>query len=232
MGEGKWHTTKVWPPEGLSSERLYLGEGKTLRSNAPATRGGKDSYTVDFTASSGMQTRWHTQLGGGDVVYQDRATEDKKLLTYTSAPLDADVEITGSPVLTLEMASTTIDGAIHAYLEDVAPTGRVTYVDEGIFRVIHRKEVDSSSLPYEPLGPAHSFLRADAEPMKPGEVATIRFSLFPTSVLLRKGHSIRIALAGADASLFQRYPGTGTPTWTVYRETGQSSFLELPVKNR
>lgn len=232
MGDGKWHTTQVWPPEGLAPERLYFGEGKTLTSNAPVTRGGADYYRVDFTASSGTQTRWHTSLGGGDVVYPDRATEDKKLLTYTSAPLEADLEITGSPVLTLEMSSTTSDGAIHAYLEDVAPTGRVSYLDEGIFRVIDRKEVGPKSLPYEPLGPAHSFLRADAEPMKPGVVATIRFSLFPTSVLLRKGHSIRIALAGADASLFQRYPDTGSPTWTVYRETERSSFLEFPVKNR
>ncbi|MBV9481396.1 MAG: CocE/NonD family hydrolase [Acidobacteria bacterium] len=232
MGEGKWHTTKVWPPEGLSSERLYFGEGKTLTSNAPAQLRGKDSYAVDFTASSGTQTRWHTQLGGGDVVYPDRATEDKKLLTYTSAPLGADVEITGSPVLTLEIASTTTDGAIHAYLEDLAPTGRVTYLDEGILRVIHRKEVDPRSLPYELLGPAHSFQRADAEPMRPGEVARIRFSLFPTSVLLREGHSIRVALAGADASLFQRYPAWGTPTWTIYRENGRSSSLEFLVKNR
>jgi uncharacterized protein len=134
-------------------------------------------------------------------------------------------------VLALEMSSTTSDGAIHAYLEDVAPTGRVTYIDEGIFRVIDRKEVDPRSLPYEPLGPAHSFLRADAEPMKPGEVATIRLSLFPTSVLLRKGQAIRIALAGAAASLFQRHPAIGTPTWTVYREMGRSSFVELPVEN-
>ncbi len=232
MGEGKWHTTKVWPPEGLTGERLYFAEGNTLTALAPATRGSIDSYTVDFTASSGTQTRWHTQLAGGDVVYPDRVTEDEKLLTYTSAPLQTDLEITGSPVLTLEMASTTSDGAIHAYLEDVAPTGRVTYLDEGIFRVIHRKEVEPTSLPYEPLGPAHSFLRADVEPMKPGEVVTIRFSLFPTSVLLQKGHSIRIALAGADASLFQRYPATGTPVWTVYRGGERSSFIELPMKKR
>jgi hypothetical protein len=232
IGEGKWHTTKIWPPEGLADERLYFAEGKTLTSSAPTTRGGADSYTVDFTASSGTQTRWHTQLGGGDVVYPDRVTEDKKLLTYTSAPLQIDLEITGSPVLTLEMASTTSDGAIHAYLEDVAPTGRVTYLDEGIFRIIHRKEVDPMSLPYEPLGPAHSFLRADVEPMKPGEGATIRFSLFPTSVLLQKGHSIRIALAGADASLFQRYPATGTPIWSMYRGRERPSFIELPMKKR
>ena len=232
MGEGSWHTTKTWPPEDLRNERLYFAADHTLSPSAPLTRTGDDSYTVDFTASSGTRTRWHTQLGGGDVVYTDRAGEDKKLLKYTSAPLDTDLEITGSPVLTLEMASSESDGAIHAYLEDVAPEGRVTYVDEGVFRVIHRKEVDPRSLPYQPLGPAHSFLRADAEPMKPGEVATIRFSLFPTSVLLHKGHRIRIALAGADAGLFQRYPAEGTPTWTVYREVGRASFVELPAKRR
>lgn len=232
MGEGEWHSTRTWPPTGLRTERLYFAEGNALRSSAPAigTGGGEDGYRVDFTASSGTQTRWDTQLSGGDVVYPDRAGEDRKLLTYTSTPLETDLEITGSPVLTLRMSSTSSDGAIHAYLEDVAPTGRVTYLDEGVFRMIDRKEVDPKNLPYVPAGPAHSFLRADAERMKPGAIATIRISLFPTSILLRKGHSIRIALAGADASLFQRYPATGTPTWTVYREAGQFSFVELPAE--
>jgi hypothetical protein len=163
-------------------------------------------------------------------VYPDRAAEDKKLLVYTSAPLETDLEITGTPVLTLEMSSTTSDGALHAYLEDVSSEGRVTYVDEGILRVIDRKEVDPKSLPYEPLGPAHSFLRKDAEPLTPGDSARIRFSFYPTSVLIRKRHRIRIALAGADASVFQRYPAHGTPTWTVYREARQASFIDLPVR--
>jgi putative CocE/NonD family hydrolase len=228
MGAGTWHTTAVWPPEGLKAERLYFADRNGLSQSLPL--GGRDSYTVDFTASSGKQTRWHTQLGGGDVVYPDRALEDRKLLTYTSAPLDADMEITGSPVLTLAMASTTSDGAIHAYLEDVSPEGRVTYLDEGVFRVIHRKEVDPKTLPYAPLGPSHSFLRVDAEPLTPGEPTTIRFSLFPTSVLLRRAHRIRIALAGGDASLFQRLPANGAPTWTIYREPKRASFIELPTR--
>jgi hypothetical protein len=232
MGEGAWHTTKIWPPEGLSSERLYFAEKNRLAVAPPLTKPGSDSYTVDFTASSGTQTRWHTQLGGGDVVYPDRAAEDKKLLVYTSDPLETDLEVTGSPVLTVVMASTAADGAIHAYLEDFAPAGRVTYVDEGVFRLIHRKEVDRKTLPYPPLGPAHSFLRADAEPMIPGQPATIRFAMFPTSSLLRKGHSIRIALAGADAGLFQRYPAEGAVQWTVYRQSGQASFVEVPVARR
>jgi putative CocE/NonD family hydrolase len=232
MGEGKWHTTTIWPPAGLSGEKLFLNEGNTLSATVPEKQDGADNYTVDFTASTGNQTRWHTQLGGGDVVYGDRAVADTKLLTYTSAPLKTDLEITGSPVLTLQIASTTSDGAIHAYFEDVAPTGRVTYIDEGVFRVINRKETDPTNLPYESLGPPHSFRREDAESMKPGDAALIRFSLFPTSVLIRRGHSIRIAIAGADSGLFQRYPTSDTPKWTVYRDAERSSFLEFPARIR
>ena len=154
---------------------------------------------------------------------------NKKLLVYTSEPLEADLEITGTPVLTIEMSSTTSDGVLHGYLEGVSPEGRVTYVEEGLLRVIDRKEVDPKSLPYKPLGPAHSFMRKDAEPLTPGEAAKIRFALYPTSVLLRKGHRIRVALGGADARVFQRYPSDGLPTLTIYREAHRESFIELPV---
>jgi len=115
-------------------------------------------------------------------------------------------------------------------LEDVSPEGRVVYVDEGMLRFIDRKEVDPGTLPYVPLGPAHSFLRKDAEPMVPGQPTTLRLALYPTSVLLRKGHRIRVALAGADAGVFERYPAEGIPTWTVYRDARRNSFLELPVR--
>ena len=230
MGEEQWHTTKTWPPSGISPERLYFGEHHALSPVAPSEATASDSYAVDFTASTGKQTRWHTGFGGGDVVYPDRARPDSKLLVYTSDPLEDDVEITGSPVLTLEMSSTLNDGALHAYLEDVSPEGRVTYVDEGIFRVIDRKEVDPKSLSYEPLGPPHSFLRKDAEPLVPGQPTRIRFSLYATSVLLSRGHRVRVALAGADADVYQRYPAEGTPTWTVFREAQRASFIDLPVR--
>jgi len=230
MGEARWHTTKTWPPEGLSIERLYFGEHNSLTAIPPSAANASDAYNVDFSASTGKQSTWATGYGGGDVVYPDRAREDKKLLVYDSAPLDFNLEITGSPVLTIEMSINTIDGAVHAYLEDVSPGGRVTYVDEGILRLIDRKIVDPKTLPYQPLGPAHSFLRKDAEPMTPGEPARISFSLYPTSVLLRKGHRIRLALAGADVGIFRRYPREGASNWNVYREAARSSLIELPAR--
>jgi len=230
MGEGQWHETSVWPPTGLSVERLYFRESHRLKGEAPTENSGADTYTVDFTATAGKRTRWHTGLGGGDVVYLNRLNEDKKLLVYTGEPLQADLDITGTPILSIQMSSTASDGAIHAYLEDVAPNGRVTYVDEGDFRFIDRKEIDPQSLPYESLGPAHSLLRKDAQAMIPGQPTTIHFAMYPTSVMLRQGHRIRVSLAGADTGFFQRYPSDGTPIWTVYRAANAASLIELPVR--
>ncbi len=231
LGEGQWHDTAVWPPVGLENRRYFFAADHALVEQMPSQARATDSYTVDFSTTTGAHNRWQTQLGGGDVIYPDRAEEDTKLLTYTSAPLETDVEITGSPVVTIEMASTTSDGAVFAYLEDVAADGRVTYVDEGIFRAINRK-IAPKPLPYVPLGPAHSYLRSDAEPMVAGQSAEIAFSMFPTSVLLHKGHRIRLALAGADVSMFERIPANATPTWTVYREKSRASSLAVPARTR
>ena len=69
--------------------------------------------------------------------------------------------------------------------------------------------------------------RDDAEPLVPGEPAELTFQLWPTSVLFRAGHRIRVAIAGADAGTFERLPAEGTPTIRV--EVAGASFLELPV---
>jgi putative CocE/NonD family hydrolase len=226
LGEGAWKTSETWPPEGFTPQQWYFGADGTLSGDAPVDEAGTDEYTVDWTATTGDATRWHTGLMRNDVVYPDRAKEDEKLLTYTSAPMEADVEITGNPIITLYVASTETDGAFHVYLEDVAPDGRVTYITEGIMRGIHRAE--SSAGPE----PRHSFERADAAPMVPGEVAEIRFNLYATSVLIEKGHRIRIAISGHDASVFARYPAEGTPVLTVQRNSMYPSHVELPMKTR
>jgi putative CocE/NonD family hydrolase len=231
LNAGTWTTTDSWPPEGFESQRWYFGADGTLTTDVPTETDAADEYTVDFTATTGDSTRWHTQLGGDDVIYPNRAEEDQKLLTYTSAPMSTNVEITGSPVITLYVASTETDGAFFAYLEDVAPDGRVTYITEGQLRAIHRSVSDAEP-PYVQLGPYHSYLEADAAPLVPGEVAEIRFNLYATSVLIEAGHSIRIALAGHDASVFARYPAKGTPVWTVGRNSVSPSYVDLPLVER
>jgi putative CocE/NonD family hydrolase len=228
MGEERWKTTGVWPPPGSREETWYLGPDGTLTRQAPAAASGADRYTVDFDATTGTTNRWYTQRGGGDVIYPDRAEADRRLLTYTSGPLDRDLEITGTPVVTLRVRSTAADGAFFVYLEDVAPEGRVTYLTEGQLRAVHRK-VSTEPPPYRTFAPYRTYLRKDALPLVPGEVAELRFGLLPTSVRIHRGHRIRVAIAGADRDSFARVPEAEVPVITVERNRDSPSSIVLPV---
>lgn len=231
MGEGLWKTTKVWPVAGTKIERWYFGENGSLSRTSPRTTSGEDRYTVDFTATTGKMNRWFTENGGGDVVYNDRASEDRKLLTYTSAPLMEDMEVTGYPIVNLNVSSTMTDGAFFVYLEDVDEQGRVTYITEGELRALHRK-ISHEAQPNKMFVPFHSFRRSDRQFLVPGQVATLNFGLFPTSVLIKKGHRIRISIAGSDQPTFARIPADGTPIISVIRSVRHASFIDLPVVPR
>src|SRR5262249_34600536 len=50
-----------------------------------------------------------------------------------------------------------------------------------------------------------------------------------TSVVIRRGHRIRVAIAGADSDTFARIPAQGTPVISVLRDQQHASFVELPV---
>jgi putative CocE/NonD family hydrolase len=230
MGEEVRKETAIWPPAGTMTKSFYLRDNHVLSSALPAPGEAPDRYLVDYTASTGDDNGWWTKLFSADVFYGDRKSEDEKLLVYTTAPLEVDTEITGHPSVTLFLSSTETDGAIFAYLEDVAPDGTVTYVTEGQLRLLHRKLCTPGAR--APYGPCHSFLAQDAAPMVPGTVQEVTIGLSPTSVLLRAGHSIRIAVAGQDASTFARIPAEGTPTLTVAHGPDQASRIELPIAPR
>ena len=227
-GANVWQETNVWPPKGIQMQKLYFGEARSLVPTKPVSPDGYDPYTVDFTASTGEENRWMGQMGR-PVKYGDRHAEDEKLAHYTSAPLEADIEITGSPTVNLQVLSTHADGAFHVYLEDVAPDGRVTYMTEGLLRAIHRKIGDTKTAPYVPLGVYHSLRKVDVQPLVPGEVAEISITLCPISVLIFTGHRIRLAIAGHDAALNTRYPLDGIPELRFQRNSAQASYLQLPV---
>ena len=229
MGEDRWKSTHAWPIPGTQMKRFYLDSGNSLSTERPRMRG-KDTYRVDFDASTGPANRWATQAGSPRIDYGDRAVADKRLLIYTSQPLASETEITGQPIVTLIVSSTHTDGNFIVYLEDVAPDGQVTYLTEGEIRALHRK-ISSESPPYKMTYPYRTFRRKDAEPLIPGQRSTLIFQLQATSVLLRAGHRIRVGLAGADHGTFIRHPAEqeGEVTLHVSRGDDAVSFVDLPI---
>ncbi len=227
MVEEKWKTADTWPPPGLENASYYLNTDNRLTRAEPSGRKGSDAYRVDPAAATGSQSRWRNQIAvDAPVRYADRREQDRKLLVYTSAPLEDDMEVTGHPVVTLFVSSTAEDGNFIAYLEDVSPDGRVSYVTEGQLRAIHRRLSDREP-PYVQTVPYRTFKRRDALPLVPGETAEIVFDLLPTSYLFQKGHSIRLALSGADASHFN--PLTDEPPdLRFHRNQAFLSRIDLP----
>jgi putative CocE/NonD family hydrolase len=226
VGEDAWKTTSEWPPAGHTFRRMWFNSGFLLTTEPPDIDGALDEYKVNFDAGSGTLSRWSTQLGGGDVWYGDRAEADRKLLTYTSAPLGADQELTGTAIVALEYSSTHDDGAIIVYLEDVDESGYVRMLTEGVIRPLHRTR---NALNDAVFGPQRSFESKDGRRSPPGEISPIKLALLPVSALIRKGHSIRVAIAGHDKDTFIRTPSSGDPVIRIHRSEGQASYIDLPV---
>jgi len=227
MGEEKWKKTEVWPPNGHKMQRWYFNIENSITKTQPESESGEDKYKVDFDVTSGKGNRWHTHYAQ-KMYYAKREKIDKKLLVYDSDPLEKDIEITGHPVITLYLSSTHKDGAVIAYLEDVDEDGKVYNITEGELRFIHR-QISSEEPPYNIMVPYHSFKQEDSQLMIPGEITEIKFGFLPTSVMIKKGHKIRIAIAAADKHTFSRYPVEGNPTITLLRNRINSSFIDLPV---
>jgi putative hydrolase, CocE/NonD family len=229
FGEGKWKSTDKWPIAGIHMEKLYFDVNGSLSTQKPTVLSGADTYKVNYSASTGNTNRWQTNYGAGPVIYPDRQDEDKKLLHYTSNALEENMEITGVPVVTLKLSSTATDGAFLVYLEDVSPDGKVTYLTEGEIRGIHRK-ISKDNLGYNEVGPKHSYSRKDGSFMVPDKTTEIKIGMQATSVLIKKGHKIRIAIAGSDAGTFDPIAQKDHPVLKIQRNSIDSSYVQLPQK--
>ncbi len=227
MGKEQWKATDSWPPPA-TSQSLHLSSNYSLQETPPEGEQAQDVYHVDPTAGTGVESRWHTLVGLPSTnPYPDRSEQDKKLLVYTSAPLKKDWEVTGHPSVTLYLTASSKDATVFAYLEDVNEKGEIIYVTEGMLRGIHRN-FGAKPSPYPDPILYRSFRRADSEPMIPGEISTFTFNLLPTSYLFKKGHQIRLAIAGTDRDHFQTLPGP-PPTFRIFRNGKTQSLLTLPL---
>jgi putative CocE/NonD family hydrolase len=229
-----WRSTPVWPPADTvpTAFHFHAGPSQTVASandggldRAAPDGNSTDAYTVDPDATTGETNRW-ANANGGPSGYPDMAANDARGLTYTSAPLEADMEVIGHPVVYLWVSSDRPDGAFYAYLEEVHPDGFSQYVTEGVLLASHRKLAEPD---WNNLGlPWHSGLAADCEPMD-GEPVELAFDLHPTAKRFRQGHHIRVTVTCADRDN-DRVPLYDPPARVrLYRDKQHPSRIILPV---
>jgi uncharacterized protein len=179
-GAGQWRDLPEWPPP-TAPQVWFLGEGRLRPEPAP----GAVTFTYDpADPTPGVGGRL---LGFGAGVKDNRALEARPdVVTFTSAPLAADVAIMGRPIVELEHGVDNPHADVFVRLCDVDVTGRSANFSDTLVR----------------LDPARG----------PGP---LRVELDACAHRLRAGHRLRLLVAGGAHPRFVRNSGTGEPAATA-----------------
>ena len=133
MGADEWRGFASWPPAGYAPEAWHLHAGGRLAREAPAASA-PDAYRYDPADPTPIAGGTLLSAAGGR--RDQRATEARAdVLTYTSAPLERDVEAIGEVAAEVFVSSTSEHFDVFVRLCDVDERGLSTNVCDGIQRV-------------------------------------------------------------------------------------------------
>jgi putative CocE/NonD family hydrolase len=245
MGLNRWRTADDWPPHSVAYKEIYFDARRS--GSAASLNDGSLSWTPGDQTGSPARFRHDpnqpVETVGGNTLYslaaqqpgeslgwkelnaeagpRDQRKIEDRCLTFTSEPLDADLEVTGPVVGRLFISSTAADTDFVVRLTDVSPDGRSMLVCDGIQRARYRESNYSPSL------------------LDPGKVYELTVDLWATSHLFRRGHRIRAVVNSSSFPRFDVNPGTGesaatatrmvTAENTVYVDRERRSHLVLPI---
>jgi len=149
------------------------------------------------------------------------------VLVFHTPPLPEDLEIAGPLELRLWVASDGPDADIHAKLIDFYPPsedypeGFAMNLCEGLLRLRYRDSWEAPTL------------------LEPGRPYAVTVAMFPCANLFKRGHRLRLDLAGSNFPHFDINPNSGEPegamehprraTTTIFVDSARPSHLVLPV---
>ena len=202
---GHWIAEAEWPPPSSRIERFHLGDHALVR------EAGKE-HAVSFRSpqtcglASGEYMPWFV-AGEGAELPPDQREDDGKSLVFDSPPLDAPLQILGTPRLSLRIASDRPAGLVAARLCDVAPDGASTLVSFGILNLAQRGGRE------RPL------------PVEPDTYYEVGVRLNDVGYALDAGHRLRVALSSSYWPMAWPVPEPATLTLVT-----AASSLMLPVR--
>ena len=142
--------------------------------------------------------------------------------------------------LVLWVSSSSEDMDIFATIRNIGPDGEDIWevgqqgfdqvpVAKGWLRAAHRKLDPNKSLPYRPY---HT--HDERQWLKPGEVVECQVEIWPSCMVFKKGHRIRLDIQprdGVGASVYRHYPADyniGARN-TIHTGGERQCYLLLPV---
>ena len=225
LGDNSWRTASAWPPPEATPQRWYFhSDGRanrlitsgTLTRDAPLFDEPVDRYTYDpadpvpnWMSFEQMQ-RWE------DVQTFQWDMKDLEVrhdvVTFTSAPLQADLTIAGDILVELHASADVKDTDWWVHLADVDPAGRSNRLTLGTVRARFRNLDDAQ---YRARG--DNFAREELLSGDSTQVVRYRIGVKGVANTFRKGHRIRVAVMNAMANYTFPNSNTGEDEGRVTR---------------
>jgi putative CocE/NonD family hydrolase len=207
--KGFWRSEREWPPARSNATAMYLASGGRLtRETGERSEEARDSFSYypAVGVMSGILARGNVAPWAMPL---DQRLDEAYSLTYTTPPLEADMEVTGDPSAELFVSSSADVTYFEVKLCDVAPDGVSKMVSDGGLNATRRLS------------------RSKPEPLKPGEVYELKINLKSMAYVFPAGHRIRVDVASSD---FQNvWPASKQAVNTIYRTGKFPSRVILPI---
>jgi predicted acyl esterase len=236
----EWRHENEWPLKRTRWTKLYLdlsqppAEGSDIGGRLdvknPAAVGSR-TYAASSLGTMGSTSAASSQVMGGGI-------KPGMGLSLETTKLAVDTEITGPIAAVLWVSSSTEDMDLFLTLRNIDPDGKDVMetgqqgapvpVAKGWLRVSHRELDPELSRPYRPY---HRHLRRLY--LTPGEIVQVEVEIWPTSMVFKRGHRIRLDIQPRDgigsAHYMHYHADYNAGTNSIHAGGDKPSYLLLPL---
>ena len=202
-GANVWRAEEQWPPKATYTP-YYLRKGPSGSVTSMNDGGLSTDKPAGEPSTSYTYPDWEWVNGVAIIGPDGRVDPVKRILTFTTAPLEKDVDVTGPIVLKLYASSTAIDTQFIVKLTDQHPQDEAarkagtqpgyTPVAKGWLKASHREKDEKRSKPERPF-----YTHTNPQPLEPGKIYEFDIEVLPVSYVFKKGHRLRLEIAPSDS---------------------------------
>ncbi len=187
----EWRTADHWPPLPTQPTPLYLyADGRA--GFTPPTAGATRTYRYD--PENPVPTLGGRELTIPAGIKDQRPIESRPdVLVFTTAPLEAPLEVIGRIRAVLWVSTNVPDTDFFVRLCDVYPDGRSYNIAEGVIRARYHRSRSRETL------------------LWPGRIYRLEIDLWSTAIIFNKGHRLRVHITSSSAPGYEPNPNTGEP---------------------
>ena len=189
MGAEEWRDYPSWPIPNSAVRTYYFHAGGVLTASPPdSAHASTFDYDPAYPTPSFHGATLEGRTGSGDMAELERRSD---VLIFTCEPLAADLDVIGPIAAEIFLRSNTEHADLYLCLCDVTPSSRSTNVCDG----------------YTRLRPDLTLI----EPAIANGARKVHVEFWPTAYRFRRGHRIRVIVAGGAHPRYARNLGSGEP---------------------